>query len=92
MPRLTGSPKYDLIDGGDYRHGVYAPSLRYHEGRFYIAVTPVGGQHADLFGRQDIKGPWTLRELDREAFDPGLFIDRDGKAYIVTSIRQQTAR
>lgn len=84
MPRLTGSPKYDLIDGGDYRHGVYAPSLRYHEGRFYIAVTPVGA-NTRIYSTTDIKGPWTLRELDRQAFDPGLFFDRDGKAYIVTS-------
>src|SRR5689334_5491817 len=85
MPRLTGSPKYDLADGGDYRHGVYAPSLRYHKGRFYIAVTPVGGK-TRIYSAAKISGPWSMRELDREAFDPGLFIDTDGKAYIVTSI------
>ena len=85
MPRLTGSPKYDLADGGDYRHGVYAPSLRYHKGRFYIAVTPVGG-NTRIYSAAKITGPWTLRELDRQAFDPGLFIDTDGKAYIATSI------
>lgn len=85
MPRLTGSPKYDLADGGDYRHGVYAPSLRHHKGRFYIAVTPVGGK-TRIYSSAKITGPWTMRELDREAFDPGLFIDKDGKAYLVTSI------
>jgi len=85
MPRLKGSPKYDLADGGDYRHGVYAPSLRHHNGRFYIAVTPVGG-HTRIYSSATIAGPWSVRELDREAFDPGLFIDTDGKAYIVTSI------
>src|SRR6188768_2073461 len=26
MPRLEGNPKYDLGEGGDYRHGVFAPS------------------------------------------------------------------
>ncbi|USQ98047.1 glycoside hydrolase family 43 protein [Caulobacter sp. RL271] len=85
MPRLTGNPKYDLVDGGDYRHGVYAPSLRYHEGRFYIAVTPVGGK-TRIYSAAKITGPWSMRELDREAFDPGLFIDNDGKAYVFTSI------
>ncbi|PIB94734.1 glycosyl hydrolase [Caulobacter sp. FWC2] len=84
MPRLTGNPKYDLADGGDYRHGVYAPSLRYHKGRFYIAVTPVG-RHTRLYSATDIRGPWTARELDREAFDPALFFDDDGKAYIATA-------
>lgn len=85
IPRLTGNPKYDLENGGDYRHGVYAPSLRYHMGRFYIAVTPVGG-HTRIYSADRITGPWTMRELDREAFDPGLFFDTDGKAYIVTAI------
>lgn len=51
MPRLTGNPKYDLVDGGDYRHGVYAPSLRRHNGRFYIAVTPVGANTRALLGQ-----------------------------------------
>lgn len=85
MPRLQGNPKYDLIDGGDYRHGVFAPSLRHHKGRFYVVVTPVG-QHTRIYSAADVRGPWTLHTLDREAFDPGLFIDDDGKAYIATSI------
>ena len=85
MPRLLGNPKYDLSGGGDYRRGVFAPSLRYHDGRFYIVVTPVG-QHTRIYSAADVRGPWTVRELDRAAFDPGLFIDTDGKAYIATSI------
>ncbi|MBO9707920.1 MAG: glycoside hydrolase 43 family protein [Caulobacter sp.] len=85
MPRLAGNPKYDLVDGGDYRRGVFAPSLRFHKGRFYIVVTPVG-QNSRIYSATDVRGPWTMHELDREAFDPGLFIDTDGKAYIATSI------
>ena len=85
MPRLTGNPKYDLADGGDYRHGVYAPSLRYRNGRFYIAVTPVG-RPTRIYSATDVRGPWTMRELDREAFDPALFFDDDGQAYMATSI------
>lgn len=84
MPKLTGNPKYDLADGGDYRHGVYAPSLRRHGGRFYIAVTPVG-RNTRIYSAADIRGPWSMRELDREAFDPALFFDDDGKGYIATA-------
>lgn len=84
MPKLTGNPKYDLADGGDYRHGVYAPSLRRHGGRFYIAVTPVG-RNTRIYSAADIRGPWSVRELDREAFDPALFFDDDGKGYVVTA-------
>lgn len=84
MPKLTGNPKYDLADGGDYRHGVYAPSLRRHGGRFYIVVTPVG-RNTRIYSAADIRGPWSMRELDREAFDPALFFDDDGKGYIATA-------
>jgi len=84
MPKLTGNPKYDLADGGDYRHGVYAPSLRRHGGRFYIVVTPVG-RNTRIYSAADIRGPWSVRELDREAFDPALFFDDDGKGYIATA-------
>src|SRR5690349_15834126 len=34
--RLTMSPKYDQMTG--YAEGTWAPSLRYHDGQFYIYV------------------------------------------------------
>ena len=84
VPRLDGNPKFDLQNGGAYRGGVFAPSLRYHDGTFYVAVTPVG-QNTRIYRSKDIKGPWAQTVLDREAFDPALFFDVDGKAYIATS-------
>lgn len=84
QPRLDGSARYDLKDGGDYRRGFYAASIRHHRGSFYLAVTPVG-QNTRLYRAADIKGPWTHVVLDHEAFDPGLFFDDDGTGYIVTA-------
>ena len=85
VDRLDGDPHYDLKDGGDYRHGFYAASLRRHKGLFYLAVTPVGHK-TRIYRSARIDGPWTYKELDREAFDPALFIDEDGTAYLGTSI------
>lgn len=85
VPRLDGNPKYDLKDGGDYRHGFYAASLRHHRGHFYLAITPVG-QKTRIYRAPSITGPWTYSVLDREAFDPALFFDDDGRGYIMTSI------
>lgn len=85
ISRLDGDPRYDLKDGGDYRHGFYAASLRRHNGLFYLAVTPVGHK-TRIYRSARIDGPWTYKELDREAFDPALFIDADGTAYLGTSI------
>ncbi|MCI4589505.1 glycoside hydrolase 43 family protein [Sphingobium sp. BYY-5] len=85
VDRLDGDPRYDLKNGGDYRHGFYAASLRRHNGLFYLAVTPVGHK-TRIYRSARIDGPWTYKELDREAFDPALFIDADGTAYLGTSI------
>lgn len=85
VDRLDGDPRYDLRNGGDYRHGFYAASLRRHKNMFYLAVTPVGHK-TRIYRSAKIDGPWTYKELDREAFDPALFIDADGAAYLGSSI------
>lgn len=85
LPRLDGSPTFDMAEGGSYRHGLYAPSLRYRDGTFYVAVTPVG-QPTRIYRARDPKGPWTHVTLDRAAFDPALFFDDDGAVYLTTAI------
>lgn len=84
IPRLDGREQYDLKNGTAYRQGIFAPSLRYHEGMFYIAVTPVK-QNTRIYYSKSITGPWQFHELDRPAFDPGLHIEPDGTGYIATS-------
>lgn len=86
VPRLDDRPEYNLTDGKNaYRRGLFAASLRHHAGTFYIAVTPVG-QNTRIYRTRDPRGTWTMNELDRAAFDPGLFIEPDGSAYIATAI------
>ncbi|MCF3652346.1 glycoside hydrolase family 43 protein [Synoicihabitans lomoniglobus] len=84
IDRLDGRPEYDMDGGTAYRSGVFAPSLRYHDGTFYVVVTPVG-QNTRVYRADSAAGPWTSTELDRAAFDPGFFIDDDGTGYIATS-------
>lgn len=85
VPRLDGSSRFDLEDGGYYRQGFFAASLRHHKGIFYVAVTPVG-MNTRIYRSTTIAGPWTYRELDRQAFDPALFFDDDGTPYLATAI------
>ena len=84
IDHLDGRPEYDLQGGTAYRSGVFAPSLRYYQGIFYVVVTPVG-QNTRIYSADDARGPWSYHELSQQAFDPGLFIDDDGKGYIGTS-------
>ncbi|CAH0352174.1 MAG: glycoside hydrolase 43 family protein [Sphingobium sp.] len=85
VPKLDDLPLYDLAKGGAYRKGIYAPSLRYRDGVFYVAVTPVD-QNTRIYSARDPKGPWTHVELNKEAFDPALFFDDDGSAYLASAV------
>jgi beta-xylosidase len=85
LDRLDGDRRFDLADGGVYRRGFFAASLRHHRGTFYLAVTPVG-MKTRLYRAPSFNSPWTYTELDRQAFDPGLFFDDDGTGYVATAI------
>lgn len=85
LPRLEGGPAVDLAGGNVYRRGVFAPSLRFHDGEFVLAFTMVG-QNTRICRAAQVAGPWRCHALDRAAFDPALFFDADGSAYIATSI------
>ncbi len=84
VDRLAGDARYDMNGGTLYRNGVFAPSIRYKDGTFYVAVQPNGtGQGLQIYHTQDPAGSWQLNELNGGAFDPGLFIDTDGTPYVV---------
>ena len=62
--------------------GIYAPTLRYHNGRFYMITTNthVGGNF--LVWAEDILGPWSDPVwIDHDGIDPSLFWDDDGRVY-----------
>ena len=65
--------------------GIWAPSLRYHDGKFVIVV---GLPDEGIFVTEatDFTGEWTPLKCIKEArgfIDPCPFWDADGKAYIV---------
>lgn len=84
VSQLDGNERFNLKDGGGYRGGFFAASLRHYDGTFYVVVTPVG-QNTRVYHSQDIRGPWQYHELERAAFDPGFFIETNGAGYIATS-------
>lgn len=66
--------------------GLYAPTLRHHDGRFYLFCTNVGdGDYESgnfLIWTEDIYGEWSDPIfLDVPGIDPSLFIDQDGTVY-----------
>lgn len=85
--RLSMSPKYDDMTG--YGEGTWAPTLRYHDGTYYVFVcTPYEGLF--LWHAKNPAGPWsrtlTVRAVERWE-DPCPFWDDDGQAYLIHSLK-----
>ncbi|EMC96872.1 glycoside hydrolase family 43 protein [Baudoinia panamericana UAMH 10762] len=70
--------------------GLFAPTIRYDRGTFYIVCTNVS-EEGDDFAAENFyisttniwKGDWSdPKPLNFKGIDPSLFIDDDGRAYI----------
>ena len=62
--------------------GIYAPTLRRHNGRFYMITTNVDNRGNFLVWADHILGPWSDPVcIDQGGIDPSLFWDEDGKVY-----------
>ena len=75
--------------------GIYAPTIRYHEGVFYVITTNVrGGIGNFIVTATDPAGPWSDPiPLHSEGIDPSLFFDDDGKCYYCgTKARREGSR
>ncbi len=78
-------PPYDAYNGApQHGHGVWAPSIKHHNGEYYIYW---GDPDFGVFmiKTTDPEGVWSEPVLVREAkgmIDPTPFWDEDGKAYL----------
>ena len=82
----AGNPGYNMEDGKVmYRGGSWAPSIRHHRGIFYICFnTPAEGLFMCESPRPE--GPYQMTWFGgRELYDPGLFFEDDGRAYVIHS-------
>lgn len=68
--------------------GIYAPTMRYHNGTFYMITTLVGQskmpQHRNfVVTATNPAGPWSEPHwiVGAEGIDPSLFFDDDGRVY-----------
>jgi len=101
LNRLPFHPSYDMVppytltdavskpvgEGMRYAGGVWAPSIRYHNKRFYVYwATP--GEGIFMSSAEHPAGPWTepVTVLAGAGYeDPCPFWDDDGKAWLVHS-------
>ena len=73
------------LDGGGHSEGIFAPTIRYHQGMFYVITTNVTRGGNFIVTAENPSGPWSEPYWLQNApgIDPSLFFDDDGKAYYV---------
>ncbi len=86
LPRYDEDKRFDMKGGTLYLNGSWASTLRHHNGKFYagFCTQPAGGGtgHFSMCVADDVKGPWKRTIFPEYLYDPGLFFDDDGKAYV----------
>ncbi|PWR15356.1 family 43 glycosylhydrolase [Micromonospora sp. ATA51] len=82
--RASIGDAFSLRNGqNSYGQGQWAPSLRYHDGTFYVVFNTNNLGGAYLYRTDDIdNGSWQRTPLGRGLHDPSLFFDVDGTPYI----------
>ncbi|MGS2641223.1 family 43 glycosylhydrolase [Streptosporangium sp. LJ11] len=72
------------LDGVRPSGGIYAPTIRHHEGVFYMITTLMDEPGNFLVTATDPAGPWSepVWFPETRGFDPSLFFDDDGRAWM----------
>ncbi|MCF8358161.1 MAG: glycoside hydrolase family 43 protein [Prolixibacteraceae bacterium] len=65
---------------------IFAPTIRYHKGTFYMITTNVTYKGNFYVTAKNPAGPWSdAIWIDMPEIDPDLFFDDNGKTYVITS-------
>ena len=65
--------------------GIYAPTIRYHEGTYYMITTNVGNGGNFMVTAKAPRGPWSEPIwLKQQGIDPSLYFE-NGKCYMVSN-------
>ncbi|MGQ0647204.1 MAG: glycoside hydrolase family 43 protein [Gemmatimonadaceae bacterium] len=74
------------IDTLGISRGIFAPTIRFHDGTFYMLTTFVDGGGNFVVTATDPAGPWSEPVfLGFDGIDPDVFFDDNGKAYILNN-------
>jgi xylan 1,4-beta-xylosidase len=78
-------PEQLPLTGVGVSRAIFAPTIRYHSGRYYLITTNVDGAGNFYVTAENPAGPWSSPTLLPEisGIDLSFFFDDDGKAYIV---------
>ena len=81
--RFDDSDDFKLRNGKEaYGQGIWAPAIRYHNGKFYI-FSNINGHGLQVFISDSAKGPWKHQKIEGHIYDLSVLFDDDGKIYAI---------
>lgn len=81
--RFDNSDDFNLRNGKEaYGQGIWAPSIRYHKGKFYV-FSNINGHGLQVYISDSAKGPWKRQEIKGNIYDLSVLFDDDGKIYAI---------
>lgn len=78
------------LTGAGISEGIYAPTIRFHKGLFYMISTNVSGKGNFYVTAENPKGPWSepVYLEDAMGFDPSLYFEGDTCYYVGQRTRE----
>lgn len=85
---LTRPSQLAMNEGMKHSQGLWAPTIRHHDGVFYVICTAQSAGGNFYVTATDPKGPWSEPVFLKDApgIDPSLFFDDDGTCWYTGSI------
>ncbi len=82
---LTRESQLALTGASISGDGIFAPTIRHHDGTFYVITTNVRHGGNFIVHTDDPAGPWSdpvwIDSPSESGIDPSLFFDQDGSVY-----------
>ena len=73
------------LEGASSWQGIYAPTLRYHDGTYYMITTNIGNGGNFMVTAKSPRGPWSEPIwLKQDGIDPSLYFE-NGHCYMVSN-------
>lgn len=85
---LDSTPAQKLEEGFIYGKGMWAASLRYHEGVFHVVFVCNDTHRSYHLTAENPAGPWTYHPMEGFYHDCSILFDDDGRVYLAYGNRE----
>ena len=84
---LDGTPGQRMEEGNIYSRGMWAASLRYHDGLFHAVFVANDTGKSYHYTASRAEGPWTRHPMEGFWHDNSVLFDDDGRVWVVSGNR-----